>query len=356
VPGIGLLAVGTYLPPEVRSNDWWPAETVARWMEQRAAARTAGGPPTATTPGMARVIAAMAEQSDDPFQGWRERRVMPVGMTSSDMEEAAARDALARAGVDAAEIDLVFTQTMVPEVLLGNTACELHRRLGLGAGCLSTQIDAAAFSFFVQLALAEQMIAAGRARTALIVQSCAVTRLLDREDPVSPFFGDGASAALVGPVSADRGILGSVHKTDGRFPRTLVAGVREGRWYDEGRPILHTAAPAEVRQMLLEILDHGKQAVDDVLAASGRRADEIDVFISHQGMPWLRRSAQEYAGVGAARSVETGSWAGNLFGVNVPLGLATAERDGTLSPGDVVLAFGGGTGQTVGATVIRWGR
>jgi 3-oxoacyl-[acyl-carrier-protein] synthase III len=357
VAGIGILAVGTYLPPDIRRNDWWPAETVARWMEQRAAARAAAGPPPAAmTPGMARVIAAMAEQSDDPFQGWRERRVMPETMTSADMEEAAARDALERAGSDGAEIDLVLTQTMVPEVLLGNTACELHRRLGLAARCLSTQVDAAAFSFFVQLRIAEQMIAAGGARKALIVQSCAVTRLLDPADPISPFFGDGASAAVVGPVAADRGILGSVHKTDGRFPRTLVAGVPEGRWYDEGRPLLHTAAPGEVRQMLLEILDHGKHAVADALVASRCRTDEIDVFVSHQGMPWLRRSAQEYAGLGTARSIETGSWAGNLFSVNVPLGLATAEREGMLRAGEVVLAFGGGTGQTVGATVVRWGR
>jgi 3-oxoacyl-[acyl-carrier-protein] synthase-3 len=298
----------------------------------------------------------MKEQSDDPFQGWRERRVMPDGMTSVDMELAAAEDAIARAGIDRGEIDVLLNQTMVPEYLLGSTACELHRRLGLHRRVLSSQIEAAAFSWLVQLRFAQLLVQSGGARFVLCVQSCGVSRLVDANAPISPFFGDGASALVVGPVSEERGILGSVSRTDGRFPETLIASVPGGRWYDDGRPVLHAAAPAQVQQMLLEILDHGKDVIDDVLEGCGHRAADVDVFISHQGMPWLRAAAQEYAGLAAARSVETFSRAGNLFAVNVPLGLATAEQEGKLSPGDLVLLFGGGTGQTVGAALMRWGR
>ena len=352
---VGIWSVGTYLPPIVRGNDWWPAEVVEGWMAARGAAPPPEGAALASE-GARLVAAAMAGQGKEPFQGWRERHVMPQSMTSLDMETLAAEEAITRAAVPRSEIDAIFTQTMVPDVLFGNTACELHARLGLHRRCLSTQIDGAAFSFLTQLTLAEQLIAAGRARYVLIVQSCAVTRLLDRGDPISPFFGDGASAAIVGPVTSGRGILGFVQRTDGRFPRTLVASVRGGRWYDEGHVVLHTAAPDQVRQMLLEILDHGRDVIDDVLRAGERCAGDVDVFISHQGMPWLRRAVQEHAGLAGARSVETFSWAGNLFAVNLPLGLATAEREGALGDGDLVLTFGGGTGQTVGAALMRWGR
>src|SRR5690349_11155001 len=83
-PSVGLLGVATYLPPQARGNDWWPRATAERWLAAR------GAPPRPApgelTPAMERVIAAMAEQAIDPFQGVVERRVMPDGMAAVDME------------------------------------------------------------------------------------------------------------------------------------------------------------------------------------------------------------------------------------------------------------------------------
>lgn len=353
MPGVGILGIGTHLPPDVRGNDYWPAEVVARWMAQRAAAPP---PPAATSAAMARVVAALRDQAADPFRGVIERRVLAAGLGATDMEVAAARDAIAAAGIEPAAIDLLLVHTAVPDELLANTACPLHHRLGLAPACLSIEAQAAAYSFVAQLAIAEAMIAAGRARVALLVQSAAASRLIDRDSPISPLFGDGATAVVVGPVGAGRGVITAVHRTDGAYARALVAAVPGGSWYDAGRPVLYNADPAADRRVFLETLDRIEDAVTAVLGAAGMAVGDVDFFAPHQGTPWLRRLAQDHVGLGAARSIDTFAHTAYLFAASIPLSLARAEAAGTLRPDDIVLLFGGGTGMTYGATLLRWGR
>src|SRR5512142_1926767 len=108
---IGLLGVATYLPPDTRTNDWWPRAMVDRWQQLRS------GPPTLApselTDAMSRVLAAMAEHAFDPFHGVIERRVMSDGMTAADMEAEAAERAIANAQIERSEIDVLLTHTAV---------------------------------------------------------------------------------------------------------------------------------------------------------------------------------------------------------------------------------------------------
>jgi len=348
---VGLLGVATYLPPETRYNDWWPAATVARWLDGR---RAAPPPPEPTTPAMARVLAAMAEQALDPFQGVVERRVMPADMTSTDMEVQAAERAIANAQIDRHEIDLLLTHTAVPEYLLSNAACVLHHRLGLAPACFAMQAEASGHSFMMQLAIAEVMIASGRARYALLVQSAASSRLLDRDEPQAPLFGDGAAAVVVGPV-ARGGLLATVHRTDGTHPRALIASVRGGRWYDGGPIVLHRGDLLAARQVFLETADRAIDVVGAALREAGEVAGDVDFFAVHQGTPWLRQITQEVLGLTRARAVDTFAHTGYLFGASIPLVLETAQRQGLVAPDQLVVLHGGGVGATYGATVLRWG-
>jgi 3-oxoacyl-[acyl-carrier-protein] synthase-3 len=350
--GVGIWGVGRHLPPQIRTNDWWPAATVARWTAARAAA---GPPPAPTTEGTARVLRAMREQAVDPFQGARERRVLADDRTAVDMEVAAAEDALARAGVDRGEIDLLLTHTQVPEHLVNNSACVLHQRLGLGPRCLPLQLEATAYTFLAQLELAELYLASGRARRALLVQSCALSRILDRDDLYSPVFGDGATAVVVGPVAGDRGVIRHVHRAETRHPHMLVAGAPGGRWYD-GRSVLHSLDLPGARDVFLAIADQAKEVVGAVLDGTGLAAADVGFFASHQGTPWVRAVAQELAGLSHARTVDTFPTTGTLFACNLPLVLREAEDGGLVGGGDLVVLFGGGTGVVYGATLVRWGR
>lgn len=351
---VGILGIGTYLPPEVRRNDWWSPETVARWMDARAK-RPPLPPPDPLPAGAQRILQAMAAQARDPFQGTVERRIVPDDMVIADMEERAARSAIERAGIDPSEIDLLLTNTLVPDFLLGNPACVLHHVLGLSPSCFSMQTDIASYAFTMQLSIAQAMIRAGSARCALIVQSCIPSRMIDASDAMSPYFGDAAAAAVIGCVSDDAGIEAAVHFTDGRYSKTLVASVPGGRWYDDGRVVLHVPDPEQAHHMFLGTADQCKQAVDAALAAANRRHGDVDFFCIHQGTPWLRPVVQEYSGLSSARSVETFARTAYVFASSQPICLAFAQEQGQLRDGDLVMLTGGGSGSTYGAIALRWG-
>jgi 3-oxoacyl-[acyl-carrier-protein] synthase III len=350
---IGVLGVGLNLPPTVRRNDWWSAAIVDEWVAKRRAALPA---PPPTSPTEQRIYAALAAQAADPFQLAVERHVISPGQTHTDMEEAAARVALERAEVGVEQIDLLLTHQIVPEYWLSNPACELHERLGLPRRCFSMHVDAAAYSFMQQLALAETMISAGRAHRALIVQSSASSRTIDLDDPNAPIFGDGATATVVGPVADDRGILSAVHFTDGRFPKTLIASVPGKRWFDDGAALIHVADQVQMRNVFMLTVDCCVTSVAQALVEARQSPDAVDFLAMYQGTPWIRELVQERTGTTRARSVETFAYTGYLASGLVPASLFLAEEQGQLQPGNLVVLTGGGTGMTYGAIAMRWGR
>jgi 3-oxoacyl-[acyl-carrier-protein] synthase III len=352
--GIGILAIGAHLPPEIRRNDWWSPATVARWVEARARGVEALRAIEPSTPAMATVLQAMIEGSGDPFRGVTERRVMAAGTVATDMEAAAAELALSRAGVDRAAIDALLVHSAVPEYLLANNACNLHFRLGLRPSCLAIEAQASAYSFLAQLALARALIASGQSNCVLAVQSSAASRLIDPDDPVSGTFGDAATAVVIGRVGSNRGIRSAAHYANGKVPNSLIAGVRGGRWYD-GRSVLHLADPVGERAVILDTVDRGREVISEALDAAAQPPSAVDFFAVHQGTSWLRRLTQEAVGIEHARTVDVYARTGYVFGASLPLVLDAALTHGSLSDDDLVVVFGGGTGMTCGATVLRWG-
>lgn len=351
---IGVQGLGVFLPPEVRENSWWPAELVRRWEDERARR----GPPPLPLPlstGAQRVLAALSAQARDPFQGAIQRRVAPAEMSIFDLEEAAARRALAAANASASSIDLLLTATIMPDDLLGNPACVLHDRLGLPRSCFSMHVDVSSYAFLAQLIQAEAMIRAGRARRALIVQSCLPSRLVDLTDANSPLFGDAATAAVIGEVGPGYGVEAAATFTNGAHARTLVASVPGKRWHDEGRAVIHVADPARAFAVFLSTADAFKESVDEVLRRSGRHRRDVDFFCVHQGAPWIKELVQEHAGLSGSRSVDTFAETGYVFGCTVPLALARAADRAQLAAGDVALLTSGGPGVTYGAAIVKWG-
>lgn len=348
---IGILGLGMHLPPDVRTNDWWPPEVVARWPTARA-----GGPSPELSPSGVAIVAAMGEQGVDPFQGAVVRHVLADTSSLLELETLAARDALGRADVTADDIDLVLTCSTPTDYQLTNSACALHQALGIPRNAYALQIDGAQHAFLLQLSLARSMIVSGAARCALLVQSSGLSRLIDPANPMSPMFGDGATAVVVGPVGDDRGVLACTHRTDGRLPNTLIASVPGKRWYDDGRSVLHMADPAGMRDILLRTVDVSRESILAALTAAGHHPEDVDVFAMHQGTPWLRRLVQDHTGLGRARAVDTFATTAHLFGASLPATLVAARDRGILGDGDLVVLAGGGNGMSYGAAVMRWGR
>src|SRR5260221_12563873 len=100
---VGIRGLGTFLPATVRTNEWGPKAIVDGWHDRMAhrAARAEAPDPSSLTEGARLTFAAMTDLAADPFRGAVERRVMGADMTASDMEAHAAREAIARAGLQA---------------------------------------------------------------------------------------------------------------------------------------------------------------------------------------------------------------------------------------------------------------
>lgn len=355
---VGILGMGTFLPAPVRTNAWWPQASVDRWREMMAHRATRADATSAAelTEGAQRTLAAMAEYADDPFRGAIERRVMPPDMTASEMEAAAARQALERADLAPGEIDVILTQTPVPEHLMVNAACVTHRLLGLPARCLSMGTEAACNAFAIHATLAKALISSGAARHVLSVHSSAITRVHGPAEPHSAWWGDGAAAAVFGPVSDGKGLLAAVHHTDGTGCEALVLGAPGHRWWEEREITTYSVDRVATRAMLLTIVDRSRAAIHAALDQAGVGTAEVGYYAAHQGTPWLTRVTAAHAGLAGAATNVTFPVLANMNSVNVPYVLAAGERDGTLGDGTVVATFSGGLGETWSSLVLRWGR
>jgi 3-oxoacyl-[acyl-carrier-protein] synthase-3 len=354
---IGILGLGTFLPPEVRTNSWWPEVDVARWRDRMAHRATSSeAPDDDLAEGARRTLAAMARYSDDPFRGAIERRVMPSDMTSSEMEALAGKEAIERAGLRPGAIDAILSQTPVPEYLMVNHACTTHRLLELPRRCLAIATEAACNGFAAHLALARGLIASGQAKHVLSVHSSAITRVHGTSEPHSAWWGDGAAAAVIGEVSADKGLRGSAHRCDGTGDRALVLGVPGKRWWENGEATTHAVDRAHTRAMMLGLLDRCRDVIHDALADAGLNPDDVEFYAAHQSTPWLAPESAEHAGLRRARAPVTFPYLGHMNSVNVPFILAQGEREGQVRDGTIVATFSGGLGETWTGQVLRWGR
>jgi 3-oxoacyl-[acyl-carrier-protein] synthase III len=355
---IGILGLGTYFPPEVRTNNWWSPDVVAQWGERMAHQATRGEAPPdeALSEGTRRTIAAMIEHASDPFRGSVERHVMPDDMTVAQMETRAARQAMERAGVRPDEIDVILTQTSVPDRLLINTACVTHRLLELPRRCMALGTLSACNAFAQHIALASSLIESGQARNVLSVHSSAMTRVLRPTEPDSAWWGDGAGAMVLGRVSEGRGLLGAAHFTDGTTADAIVLGVQERRWWDDGPITLHSADRTHTRTMLLSIVDRARDAIAAALGASGLDATDVDFYAAHQGAVWIPGVTASHAGLTRAKTLVTFPNLGNVASANLPIVLAMAERQRMLDDGSIVVTFSGGAGESWSSLCLRWGR
>lgn len=353
--GVGILGIGVYLPDEVRTNDWWPEPVVARWRAKLDGIVPEQAPPGAT-PGVLRTLRAIAALRGDPFQGAKERRVASAETPPSTLETLAAERALHAASVAASEVDAVLGYSFVPDYLSTPNAALVHRALGLPRDCFVTTVDGVCNAFQQQLLLARRLIEAGDARHVLLLQSSVLTRLLPTHEPYSAWFGDGATAVVVGRVAEGYGLLGALHRTDGERHNAMVTGVPGARWHDEGRVVWYPGDRHASAVMLRTIAERSRDSIHTLLARAGERLEDVDFYACHQATTWLRGVTQQESGLDHARTVDTFPWAGSLTACNLPLVLAMAERERQLSDGDRVVLFSGGSGETWTSSLLRWGR
>lgn len=288
-------------------------------------------------------LAATLDTSDEWIRersGIGERR---IGGTTCGLAVEAGRIAMAHAGVHASDIDLLVLATTTPDQQVPATASSVQETLGLRCGAFD--LNAACSGFVYGLVTAQQFIANGGIRRALVIGSETLSRITDWDDRTTAvLFADGAGAVVLeadddGPAFMLGWDLGS----DGSLRSILDADIG-GYIRMEGKEVFRRA----VRVMI--------DSATRSMAQAGVTADDIALVVPHQANIRIIESANAKLGLPMERTAIVLERTGNTSSASIPLALADAASHGRLHAGDLVLLVGFGAGMTWASAVIRWSR
>jgi 3-oxoacyl-[acyl-carrier-protein] synthase-3 len=277
--------------------------------------------------------------------GTAERPWAVEGERMSDFAAAAGTDALARAGVDARELDLVLVATSTADEITPNAAPLVAGLIGAErAGAFD--VGSACTGWLAGLGMACGQIESGRAQHALVVGADFLSRFLDYSDRgTAPLFADGAGAAVVSSAPSEGpGRIGPVLLHADHGGADLIRLERGKRISMQGQETFK-AAVGRLSEVTLEALDAG-----------GLELGDVDLFVYHQANSRIIQAVGKRLGLPSERVVDYVDRFANSSTATLPIALSVAEAEARLSAGDTILLASFGGGFTWGATVVEWGR
>jgi 3-oxoacyl-[acyl-carrier-protein] synthase-3 len=290
-------------------------------------------------------LAGILETNDEWIRdrvGIASRRIAE-GETVADMATAAAEKALAASGLTASDIDLVTVATCSSIDRCPNVATRVAARLGIAAPA-AYDLNTACSGFSYALATADHAIRAGAARNALVIGAEKLSDVTDWTDRTTAvLFGDGAGAAVVGPVA------------DGEEPG--IGPVLWGSAPDKGdvlkiegwRPYIKQEGQAVFRWATTALAPFAAETC----ARAGIKPDELAAFVPHQANTRIIDGIVKRLGIGDAVVAKDLVESGNTSAASVPLALSKLIERREVPSGAPVLLFGFGGGLTYAGQVIR---
>jgi 3-oxoacyl-[acyl-carrier-protein] synthase-3 len=289
--------------------------------------------------------------------GIRERHIVDPGVATSDLAKEASLEAIRRAGISPADIDLIIVGTVTPDMLFPSTACLLQTKIG-ATKAWGFDVSAACSAFAYSLTVGSQLIAAGSVKYALIVGADVMSSIIDYTDRTTcVLFGDGAGAVVLGRSEGNsHGILDFAHEIDGSGGAALcmpAGGSLRPASHDTVDQRLHF-----VKQDGQTVFKFAVRRTGDLCERLLRRnnvtAADIDLFVSHQANRRIIEAVADRVGVDRSKVIINIERFGNTTAGTIPLALNDAVEAGQLKKGDLVLIASVGAGFTVGAILLRW--
>jgi 3-oxoacyl-[acyl-carrier-protein] synthase-3 len=274
--------------------------------------------------------------------GIREHRSAAPGQRVSDLAAEAGRVALADAGLDAGEIDLLLVATVASDEITPATAPIVANDLG-ALNAAAIDVGAACTGSVAALAHATAWIESGRARHVLVIGAEILTRFIDLDDRrTAPLFGDGAGAMVVS-LDGDGCIGPFVFGSDGSRARAIHATRERGLLEMDGH------------ETFLQAVQRLSTCTVEVVNLAGLALSDVDLFVYHQANSRILGAVAERLELPDERVFDCIADLGNTSAASVPLALAAAVRAGALAPGARVVLGAIGAGLTWGATSVTWG-
>ncbi len=282
--------------------------------------------------------------------GIRFRHLAPANTTASDLALEAARRALGAAGRQPNDLDMIIVATSTPDYIFPSTAALLQAKLGVSNGSPAFDLQAVCSGFAYALSVAEKFIRSGSNRCVLVVGAEVFSRILDWKDRgTCILFGDGAGAIML-EASDTPGILATALHADGSHHKMLAVPGQICGGQPTGDPFLRMDGQA-VFKFAVKVL---AEVAEEVLAAGGMTAGQIDWLIPHQANIRILQSTAKKLGLPIEKCVVAVDRHGNTSAASIPLALDESVRAGTIKRGDTLLLEGVGGGFTWGAALVKY--
>ncbi|MGN8644609.1 beta-ketoacyl-ACP synthase III [Gracilibacillus sp. HCP3S3_G5_1] len=287
----------------------------------------------------------IVETSDEWIRtrtGIEERRIAHDNEDTSNMAYKAAEQALEEAGISGEDLDLILVATVTPDQPFPTVSCKLQDQLGAKKAA-AMDISAACAGFMYGLITAKQFIETNAYQHILIVGAEKLSKITDWTDRnTCVLFGDGAGAAVMGPVSEERGILSFELGADGSGGQHLEQ--KDDYIFMNGREVFKFA----VRQM--------PESSVHVVEKAGYAREDVDYLIPHQANIRIMEAARQRLGIAEDRMAVNVNKYGNTSAASIPIALSEGVKNGKIKDNDLVVLVGFGGGLTWGAVALKWGK
>jgi len=288
--------------------------------------------------------------------GIKQRHKAAENEYTSQFGTAAAKLALERAGLQPTDIDIIVCATTTPDQILPSTGALIQAQLG-ATNAAGMDVFAACSGFLYGITMVESMIKTGQIKYALVIGAEVLTKFVDYTDRgTCVIFGDGAGAAVLGPVPDGKGILATKIRSDGRYEEQLYApggGTKLGTSHetlDQGLHFFKMKGNELFKVAVRSMADISAE----MLAKAGYTVDDVDIVIPHQANQRITDAVASRLGVPEEKVYTNIAVHGNTSSASIPIAMDECIESGRIKEGSLVLltAFGGGV--TWGATVLRF--
>ncbi len=318
-----ICSTGHYLPERIVENSWFEEklDTTDEWIRSRT--------------------------------GIERRHFAAEGQTTSDLAIRAAKAALDRAGMTAADIDGIVLATSTPDFTFPAVATMVQAGLGMKHG-FAYDVQAVCAGFVFALANADAMIRAGQADRILVIGAETFSRIMDWTDRgTCVLFGDGAGAVILeaqegAGTSDDRGILSSDLNSDGTY--------RDLLYVDGGVSSTGTAGQLRMQGNLVfrHAVEKLAKTAHTALDKAGLTGADVDWLVPHQANMRIITATAQRMQLPMEKVVLTVADHGNTSAASIPLALSVADGEGRFKPGQLIVTEAIGGGLSWGSVVLRW--
>jgi 3-oxoacyl-[acyl-carrier-protein] synthase III len=287
--------------------------------------------------------------------GIKERHIAAKDEATSDLATKAARQALKAASLDPRDLDMIIVATVTPDMQFPATATFVQANLG-AKKAICFDISAACAGFIYGITIAQQFIARGTVKNALVIGAETLSRITDWKDRnTCVLFGDGAGAVVLGESKSSE-ILSAYLGSDGSNTGLLNMPGGGSR-----NPATDKTVQDRLHYIKMEGSELFKIAVTSMADAAlmalknaGLKCAEVNWIIPHQANLRIINAVAKRLGFVNAQVYLNIEKYGNMSSACVAIALCEAAQEGKLKKGDIVLldAFGGGL--VWGAVIIKW--